>query len=80
MVPQNRLAVWPLQVYVNLTFTSPQVPTDWDLMSRPAHYVTFDVWSSSATEHDVTVYVRQSARCCLACLYLTWGIDTVSEL
>lgn len=30
-------------VTLNLSFTSPLLTEDWDLLSRPAHYITFDL-------------------------------------
>lgn len=41
---------------VNLTFTTPQIAGDWDLMSRPAHYLTYSFASLDASTHDVSVY------------------------
>lgn len=38
---------------VNLTFNSPLLTDDWELLSRPAHYVTFDVAANDAGAHAV---------------------------
>jgi hypothetical protein len=43
-------------VSLNLTFTSPKLTVDWDLFSRPAHYVTFDVASTDGAAHAVSLY------------------------
>ncbi len=39
-----------------LTFTSPLLPDDLDLLSRPVSYVSYEVTSSDKKEHDVEIY------------------------
>ena len=48
-------------VFVNLTFTSPKLTVDWDLFSRPAHYLTFDVSSADGGSHAVSLYADVTA-------------------
>jgi hypothetical protein len=43
-------------VCVNVTFTSPLLTEDWELLSRPAHYWTFDATSCDGQQHDVQLY------------------------
>lgn len=58
-------AVWATQtkaaftagaVSLNLTFTTPLLTENWDLLSRPASYVTMDVASADGAEHAVELY------------------------
>lgn len=39
-----------------MTFTSPQIMDDYELLSRPAHYVTFDAASADGAAHSVSTY------------------------
>ena len=43
-------------VSLNMTFASPLITDDWELLSRPAHYVTFDTASIDDAAHAVEVY------------------------
>jgi hypothetical protein len=43
-------------VFVNLTFASPLITSDYELLSRPAHYVTFSVASADGAAHAVQTY------------------------
>jgi len=71
-VRQLSVAVWATQtkfsfiagstVAVNLTFTSPMFATDWELLSRPAHYITMDVACADSEAHDVQLYFDVTAR------------------
>jgi hypothetical protein len=62
---QISLAVWPLRtVYtfqapgllLTLTFTSPLLPDDLDLVGRPVSYLTFDVQSTDGLPHKVQLF------------------------
>ncbi len=62
---QTALTVWATQtvytftagpVQVNLTFTSPQIASDYNLMSTPSTYVTVSVASQDANTHQVKWY------------------------
>jgi len=48
-------------VHVRLTFTSPLLPHDLDLIGRPVSYLTWQVWSTDGREHEVAVYYDNSA-------------------
>ena len=43
-------------VAVNLTFTSPQIAGDYDLMSRPCHYFTYSLAATDGAPHAVSLY------------------------
>ena len=43
-------------IAVNLTFTTPQIAGDWDLMSRPAHYLTYSLAALDGGAHAVALY------------------------
>jgi hypothetical protein len=66
-LPQTSLQVFPTRtiysfknasVEVKLTFTTPTLPDDLDILSRPASYLTWDVASVDGKEHDVAVYLE----------------------
>jgi hypothetical protein len=48
-------------VHVTLTFLTPLLPTDLDVLSRPVTYLTWDVRSSDGQPHSVQVYDSTSA-------------------
>jgi hypothetical protein len=73
MATQSRYAFTAGPVAINLTFTSPQIAVDYDLMSRPAHYVTFDVAATDGASHAVSFYFDVSPR-----LVMTDGSALVS--
>ncbi|TWT97842.1 hypothetical protein Pla108_19950 [Botrimarina colliarenosi] len=52
-------------VQVTLRFTTPALPEDIDLLSRPITYVTCDVASSDGESHDVTLRIDASAEICV---------------
>lgn len=63
---QMRLEVLPTRtiyrfqadgVELTLTFTTPSLPDDLDLLSRPITYVSFEVRSIDAKAHDVQLYL-----------------------
>jgi hypothetical protein len=47
---------------INLTFTSPLLLDDWELLSRPAHYVTASAASDASTPCVVQVYFDITAQ------------------
>ena len=68
---QTGVVVWSTQtiysfsaggVNLNLTFTSPLIASDLELLSRPASYVTLDVAASDAATHTVSWYFDVSPR------------------
>ena len=48
-------------VNLALTFSSPLIMSDLDLMSRPVSYVTFNVKATDGKQHDVQVYFGASS-------------------
>jgi hypothetical protein len=48
-------------VQLNLTFTSPLITTNYDLYSRPAHYITYDVATLDGNTHLVQLYFDMTA-------------------
>lgn len=48
-------------IALNLTFTSPLLTEDWELLSRPAHYITYDVIATDAGSHSVQLYFDSTA-------------------
>lgn len=72
---QTSVSVWSTQtifhftagpVDINLTFTSPLLATDFDLMSTPSHYVTFCSISGDNQQHDVRWYFDVTSALVLA--------------
>ncbi len=69
-LPQVGLEVWPTRtvydfqgawVQVTLTFTTPALPDDLDVLARPLTYLTWDVRSVDGRDHAVSVYFSDSA-------------------
>jgi hypothetical protein len=48
-------------VRIDLTFLSPLIPYDLDLLSRPVMYLTWDVVSTDGSPHNVSLYYDNSA-------------------
>lgn len=78
-LPQTALAVWPLRtvygfegagVAVTLTFLSPLLPDDLDVLARPVSYVTWDVRSSDGETHDVSLYLHCQGQ---------WAVNTPDQ-
>lgn len=70
-LPQTGLHVSPTQtvytfqgagVNVTLTFTTPSLPDDIEVLSRPATYITWSVRSVDGKDHDASVYFSADAR------------------
>ncbi|RYG24914.1 DUF5127 domain-containing protein, partial [bacterium] len=70
-LPQTSLKVTPTRtIYtfdgggatVQLTFTTPTLPDDIDVLSRPATYLTWNVKSNDGNRHDVAVYFDADAK------------------
>lgn len=73
-LPQTRLEVLPTRtiytfggegITLRLTFTTPALPDDLDLLSRPVTYVTYDVASTDAKKHKVEVTFAASSEIAL---------------
>lgn len=70
-LPQVGLSVMPTRtiydfegggVHVTLTFRTPLLPRDVDLMSWPVTYLTWEVHSIDGKEHDVSLYYDNTAQ------------------
>lgn len=68
-LPQKHVEVLPTrtiyefanaQIAVTLTFTTPALPAEIEVLSRPVTYVTFDVRSADGAPHDVQIYFDAS--------------------
>ena len=69
-MPQTRLTVFPTrsvyefeadQVHIVLTFLSPLLPDDLNILSRPVTYLTWDVRAIDPAKHSVSLYFDHSA-------------------
>jgi hypothetical protein len=69
-LPQTTVAVKPTrtvytfandQVEVKLTFTTPALPNDIDVLSRPATYITWQVRALDRKTHEVSAYLDASS-------------------
>jgi hypothetical protein len=83
--------VWPLRsvfeleaggVALTLTFLSPTLPNDLELVSRPATYVTWQARATDGRAHDVSVYVDASAQIAVNAQSqkVTWARSTAGPL
>ena len=70
-LPQTSLQVLPTRTIYNfsnakaqvtLTFTTPALPTDLDIVSRPVTYLTWDVKSNDGKSHRVAIYNDASSQ------------------
>ena len=68
-LPQKRLQVLPTRtiydfegagVHITLTFLTPMLPKDLDVLSRPVTYVTWDVRAVDGREHAASLYFDAS--------------------
>ena len=53
------------KVELELTFTSPLLPTDLKLMSRPISYITYKVTPKDGAKHNVHIYFGFTAEQCV---------------
>jgi hypothetical protein len=69
-LPQTSVTVWPThtiytfrnaQVRVTLTFMTPSLPSDLDLLSRPVTYISWTVASADGKAHRVELYLDVGA-------------------
>jgi hypothetical protein len=69
-LPQIDLAVFPTRtiynfegagVHLTMTFTTPALPDDIDVLSRPTTYVEWRCWSADQKPHDVALYFDAAA-------------------
>ncbi len=69
-------------VELTVTFTSPLLMDDLDLLSRPASYVTFAATSADDRNHNVQVYFDATAEWCVndARQQVTWSRENADGL
>src|SRR5713101_2565383 len=69
-LPQIKLEVLPTRtiydfegasVHVKLTFMTPALPDDLDVLSRPLTYLTWDVRAIDGKEHEMSIFFSASA-------------------
>eukprot|EP01118_Nematostelium_gracile_P012026 TRINITY_DN4337_c0_g1_i2.p1 TRINITY_DN4337_c0_g1~~TRINITY_DN4337_c0_g1_i2.p1 ORF type:complete len:685 (+),score=200.62 TRINITY_DN4337_c0_g1_i2:45-2099(+) len=79
-ITQNSVTVFPTQtvysfsdagIELNVTFTTPSLTDDYDLLSRPITYITFVVTSIDGKSHSVQIYYDNTAEV---------AVNTVDEL
>lgn len=87
---QKSLDVWPTRtVYtfagagteVELTFTSPLLPDDIDVLSRPVTYISWNLKSTDGKNHEASIYFEASARIAVNAPNQTvdWSADTLDK-
>ena len=52
-------------IELQVTFTTPLLPDDLDVLSRPVTYITFHVRSIDGQPHDIRIYIDLSADLCV---------------
>jgi hypothetical protein len=57
-------------VDLNLTFTSPLLPQNPDVLSRPVSYVSYEAKSTDGKEHEVQIYFEATPE---------WAVNTISQ-
>ena len=57
-------------VNLDLTFTTPALPQDLDVLSRPVTYVTWDVRATDGNKHRVSLYLDATAE---------WAVNRVEQ-
>jgi hypothetical protein len=90
-LPQVHLEVWPLRtiatfegggVHLQVTFTSPLLPADLDLMARPVTYVSYGVKAIDGADHDFQIFFSAAAEIAVDARNdeVTWGRFHLGEL
>ena len=83
-MPQSSLAVHPTRtvytfadkrVRITLTFLTPALPWDLDLLSRPVTYLTWDIVSADGKPHQVQLYVDCGAEIAVNTPEQSVGLD-----
>lgn len=90
-LPQTKLEVTPTRtiytfagggVQVRLTFLTPALPDDVDLLSRPVTYLTYDCQATDGQAHAVAFYLDARAELTVnePAQAVTWGRESVGQL
>src|SRR6185295_6856787 len=91
VMTQKSVTVWPLRsiyefegggVALTLTFLSPTIPSDLELVSRPVSYLTWQAKSIDSKPHDVSVYFDASGQLAVnnTDQKITWTHPSTSDL
>ena len=91
VMTQKSVTVWPLRsiyefegggVALTLTFLSPTIPSDLELVSRPVSYITWQAKSTDSKPHDVGVYFDASGQLAVnnTDQKITWTHPSTSDL
>ncbi len=69
-------------VFVTLTFLTPDLPQEIDVLSRPVTYLTWKVYSVDGKQHRVEIYFDNSAELVVNTPdeAVSWGNETVPDL
>jgi hypothetical protein len=57
-------------VNLKLTFISPLLPDNLDVLSRPVNYITYETKSTDGNQHEVQIYFEATPE---------WGVDHISQ-
>lgn len=57
-------------VSLNLTFLSPLLPENPDVLSRPVNYISYEVQSTDKVKHDVQIYFEATPE---------WAVNSISQ-
>ncbi len=57
-------------VALKLTFISPLLPENLDVLSRPVNYITYETKATDGQQHDVQIYFEATPE---------WGVDHISQ-
>ena len=70
------------EAHITLTFLTPSLPEDLDVLARPLTYLTWDVRSRDGREHAVSLYFSASAELAVDSpdQRATWGRESVDGL
>jgi hypothetical protein len=90
-LPQTAVTVWPTQtvyrfadehVQLTLTFLTPALPSDLDVLARPVTYVTWEIRSADGKPHAVQIDFRMGGELAVntADQPVTWDRPTVAGL
>ncbi|HEY7328146.1 MAG TPA: DUF4965 domain-containing protein [Gemmataceae bacterium] len=90
-LPQTTLEVLPTRtiytfegagIRLTLTFTTPALPDDMAILSRPVTYLTWEARSSDAAEHELAIYFESSTFPAVNTpdQKVTWGKEKIDGL
>jgi Domain of unknown function (DUF4965)/Domain of unknown function (DUF5127)/Domain of unknown function (DUF1793)/Domain of unknown function (DUF4964) len=70
------------ETQITLTFLTPSLPEDLDVLARPLTYLTWDVRSRDGKEHEVSLYFSASSELAVNTQdqRVTWGLEPVEGL